>query len=306
MKWIKKGLLYAPAEDKAWRVSHAALPTVGPEDDGRRLLYYSSRDNKNRSQIGSLELGGGDAPRILGGGGEPVLDLGPLGAFDDNGVMPAWTVSRDEGTFLYYTGWTQGTTVPFYFYVGLAVLKRGGGGFRRVSPSPILERNEIDPFLTASPCVLIDNGLWRMWYVSGSRWEMSEGKPKHYYNIRYAESRDGIRWNRTGAVCIDYADATEYAIARPSVIKDGNLYRMWYCCRGDRYRIGYAESKDGISWERKDSEGGLDASLEGWDSEMAAYPCVFRHQGRWIMLYNGNQYGKTGFGYAVLENDSFL
>jgi len=80
---------------------------------------------------------------------------------------------------------------------------------------------------------------------------------------------------------------------------------MWYCYRGgtDMYRAGCAESKDGIDWERKDAEAGIDVSESGWDSEMICYPCVFEHKGQRYMLYNGNDYGRTGFGLAILESD---
>ena len=76
---------------------------------------------------------------------------------------------------------------------------------------------------------------------------------------------------------------------------------MWYCSRGESYRIGYAESDDGIHWIRKDQDVGIDVSDSGWDSEMIEYPFVFDHEGDRYMLYNGNGYGKTGIGLAVLE-----
>ena len=78
---------------------------------------------------------------------------------------------------------------------------------------------------------------------------------------------------------------------------------MWYSCRGSAYRIGYAESNDGLEWERKDEEAGIDVSQDGWDSEMIEYPCVFQHGGSWYMLYNGNGYGASGIGLAVLDAD---
>ena len=43
----------------------------------------------------------------------------------------------------------------------------------------------------------------------------------------------------------------------------------------------------------------IDVSLVGWDSEMIEYPFVFEHKNKRYMLYNGNHYGKTGFGIAV-------
>jgi hypothetical protein len=67
--------------------------------------------------------------------------------------------------------------------------------------------------------------------------------------------------------------------------------------------IGYADSKDGLEWGRKDDLAVVDISNAGWDSEMVEYPFVFDHKGNRYMLYNGNEYGKTGFGLAILEKD---
>ena len=117
----------------------------------------------------------------------------------------------------------------------------------------------------------------------------------------FAESNDGINWSRDGLVAIDYANDKEYAISRPSVIYENGIWKMWYSYRGDRYSIGYAESYDGKKWERLDHQVGIAVSSSGWDSEMVEYPFVFDHKGQRYMLYNGNGYGKTGFGLAVLE-----
>src|SRR5207249_1986619 len=144
----------------------------------------------------------------------------------------------------YYTGWTLGRTVPFFFFVGLAVSEGHDARPVRVSSAPLLDRSDVDPYLTASPCVLIEDGLWRMWYVSGVGWRPGSGAPQPEYHIKYAESRDGIAWQRRGIVCIDFASPEEHAIARPCVVKDADRYRMWFCCRGSAYRIGYAESRD--------------------------------------------------------------
>ena len=280
-----------------WGVSHAAIPVVS-EVNGAVSVYFSARDADGRSMIG---VGAFDLARPADGfvaAPAPVLGLGPLGAFDDSGVTTACLAVGEGRRLLYYTGWTRGVTVPFYFYIGVAA-ERADGSYARVSAAPVLERNAIDPYLTASPSVLYDNGSWRMWYVSCVRWDLVDGQPRHYYHIKYAESSDAIAWTRTGTVCIDFAPG-EYAFARPHVVKDADgLYRMWYSYRGDRYRIGYAESRDGISWERKDHLAGIDVSASGWDSEMVAYPTVFDHGGQRYMLYNGNGYGRTGFGLAI-------
>jgi hypothetical protein len=210
-------------------------------------------------------------------------------------------VEHGSHWYLYYTGWMLGRTVPFYLGVGLAVSEDGGDSFHKVAAAAVLERHRVDPYLCASPCVLIEGSRWRMWYVSGLRWEARPEGPRHYYLIKYAESNDGIAWRRDGRVCIDFATDEEYAIGRPHVVRDGGLYRMWYCVRGASYRIGYAESADGLVWTRRDDAAGIVPSATGWDSEMQAYPMVFRDRGRWLMLYNGNGYGATGFGCATCD-----
>ncbi len=229
---------------------------------------------------------------------EPLVSPGPAGSFDESGCSMSCIVRQKDRWFLYYTGWMLGRTVPFYLAVGLAISEDGGRTFGKYSSAPMLDRDRVDPFLTASPSILVENGVWRMWYVSGVGWEEHAGEPRPRYLIKYAESGDGIRWDRDGLVAIPFESPAEYAMGRPHVIKDGETYRMWYCMRGDHYRIAYAESGDGLAWRRCEGEGGAPPSQD-WDAEMQAYPMVFRDGERWIMLYNGNRYGATGFGCAV-------
>jgi hypothetical protein len=166
-----------------------------------------------------------------------------------------------------------------------------------------MDRNEIDPYITISGCVLREHGIWRMWYVSANDFRIESGKGMYYYHIKYAESDDGIHWTRKGNVCIDFTYQGETRIGGPCVMRERGLYRMWYCYAIDAYRIGYAESKDGIVWTREDEDAGIDVSETGWDSEMVCYPFVFEHKGHKYMLYNGNNYGKTGLGLAVLQSE---
>jgi hypothetical protein len=174
----------------------------------------------------------------------------------------------------------------------------GGRTYQRISHAPIVERAADDPYLTASPSVLVEDGLWRMWYISGTGWERHGDAVRHHYHIKYTESDDGARWRRPRQIAIDYASAHEYAFARPCVVRDRDGYRMWYSYRGARYRIGGAASADGIHWTRRDEVMGLTAGT-GWESDMVAYPWVFDVDGQRFMLYNGNEYGRTGIGLAV-------
>lgn len=300
MRWRKLGRVDLPQRRPAWMATHAALPFVEPVDRHLLKIWFSGRDAANRSHTGwcLVDLREPDRAREISPA--PVLAPGELGGFDDSGAMLCWIARQGARRFLYYIGWNLGVTVPFRNAIGLAILEEGGE-VRRAAPGPVLDRSAREPHFVASCCVLPDPQGWRMWYLACCGWQRVGGTPRHRYHIRYAESDDGIAWRRDGRVAIDFADPGEYAISRPSVLRDADRWRMWYSYRGERYRIGYAESADGRSWRRLDAEAGIEASASGWDSEMIEYPQVFDHEGRRYMAYNGNGYGMTGFGLAVLE-----
>lgn len=300
MKWYKKGLIISPDRKLKWMLTHAQLPCVDIINKQYCKIYFAGRNSENMSQIGCVDMNMSKPGKILKITKKPVLKLGSLGTFDDSGVYPSCIINHDGKKFLYYIGWMQGKRVPYYASIGLAISKNGGKTFRKFSKGPLFERNDVDPFMTLSSYVMIDRKKWKMWYTSCIGWEVKNKKPHPKYHIKYAESKDGIRWERKGVVCIDFKSKDEWAIARPCVIKDG-VYKMWYCYSIQSYRIGYAESKDGIKWERKDDFVGIDISRSGWDSEMIAYPYVFANKTHTHMLYNGNQFGKDGVGYAIME-----
>lgn len=299
-RWKKLGRVFCPSGEYDWLQSHAAVPIA--ENIGGDLfkIYFSSRNKRNESFTGYVVIDINRPHQIIELSASPVLRPGDLGEFDDSGAMATWLAHHEGKSYLYYIGWNLGVTVPFRNSLGLAI-SLDGERFDRYANGPILDRSLTEPHFVASCCVLPGDDKWRMWYLSCTGWEIRNGSPQHRYHIKYAESPDGIFWKREGIVAIDYKDDAEYAISRPSVIRDKDCWRMWYSFRGSSYRIGYAESQDGRQWSRLDDHCGIDTSPTGWDSEMIEYPFVFDHAGVRYMLYNGNGYGKTGFGLAVLD-----
>lgn len=303
MKWTKLGLIYEPSRGgHCWMSSHASVPFADHLHDDIFRIYFSSRDAEKRSFTIFIEIDVNRPGRVIRVPDHPVLSPGSKGSFDDNGAMLSWIVSNDDTKYLYYIGWNLGVSIPFRNAIGLA-LSDSSGVFQKYSNGPIMDRSPFDPYFVASSCVRIEEGMWRMWYLSCVKWELINAKPRHWYHIKLAQSKDGISWFSERKVCIDFKSRDEYAISRPCVLKDGNIYKMWYSFRGQTYRIGYAESVDGINWVRMDDDVGVNVSDSGWDSEMIEYPFVFDHKGNRYMLYNGNGYGATGFGLAVLEKD---
>ena len=298
IKWDKKGLLFTPDTEKWWMKTHTAAPTVINLKDNKFRIFFCGRDIKNRSQIGFFDVTvNNEVLHIDNVCEEPILENGKLGCFDDNGVTPSCAVKYEDKIYLYYIGWNPGSTTRMNIFGGLATANSFESKFERYSMAPIIERSKINPYINTSPFVLYDK-VWRMYYVAGIEW-VHKDLPR--YNIQYCESNNGLDWCREGKVSIDFENENEVALARPWVIKDNDLYRMWYCKKSldTEYELGYAESFDGITWNRKDDLAGVDAGSLGWDSEMVAYPSVFKFGDKYFMLYNGNGYGMSGIGYAV-------
>lgn len=300
MRWEKLGRVFDPA-CLAGRGLTAALTPVAQVLDasaGLVRVFYSPRDRENRSQVHSFDFRVSDPGSMRNPSNSALLGPGKTGAFDDAGVTLGGLVSAEGRQFLFYTGWNLTVGVPFNNSIGIA--EYVDGAFSRLGDGPVMTRTLHEPYSCASPFVIHENGLFRMWYASMDEWRKADdGRYRHHYNIKYAESRDGTTWSRRGVVAIDYQSPGEYAFGRPFVLKEDGSYKMWYSVRGDAYRIGYAVSNDGIRWERQDARAGIDVSDSGWDSEMIEYPCVFDIAGRRYMLYNGNGFGRTGIGLAV-------
>ncbi len=299
MRWKKLGQVFCPQDNFPWMKSHAANPVAESLGGDLFRIYFTCRDGQNRSHIASLDLDINDPRKLLRLDDEPLLGPGKLGTFDDSGAALGCVLDIGGTKFLYYLGWNLGVTVPWRNSIGLAVLPPGEKRFMRVSEAPILDRNALDPFSLSYPWVLREGGRWRMWYGSNLSWGVDQRDMDHV--IKYAESADGFAWTPTGRISIGLEPPGEYAVAKPCVLRDRDCYRMWYAHRGPAYRIGYAESPDGLDWRRKDENVGIDVAEEGWDSGMIEYASVFDHGGQRYMLYNGARYGATGFGLAMLE-----
>ncbi len=301
MKWKKLGRIFQPAGQFDWVKTHAMLPTVDHVEGDIFRIYFSGRDESNISRTGYIHIDIKNPTKILYLSERPIIDIGELGSYDDNGISPTCIVTHEEKKYFYIMGWNKGSKVRAAEVSGLAISEDDGKSFKRFSRAPVLDRTDHEPYtILVISCIIIENGIWRMWYDSADYW-INEELPR--YNIKYAESSDGIHWIREGIVSVDYQYENETRVSRASVIKENGLYRMWHCYAigTGGYKMGYAESKDGFQFDRLDHKVGIGLSDSGWDSEMICYPNVFKHKEKTYMLYSGNGYGKEGFGIAILE-----
>ncbi|MEC9368527.1 MAG: hypothetical protein VX871_07520 [Pseudomonadota bacterium] len=298
LKWRRAGLVVEPQPKLWWWQTHCMVPTPQVLSGSLCRLYFSGRDNKNRSHVGWAVLDLAKDGAIVDLAEEPVLSPGELGCFDDNGVTPSCVLHVGDRLHLYYIGWNPGSTTRMNIFGGLAVSEDGGQSFSRWSRAPILERCKSDPFINTAPFVIPDSGGYRIYYVSGVGWDDPDS-PR--YLIKTATSKDGKRFERDGTTAIGFDGPAETALARPYVVREGGLYRMWFSAKGQSYQFAYAESDDGVNWTRKPEPSGLGVSASGFDSQMVEYAVVVRHSGRSFMFYNGNNYGHDGIGMAIGE-----
>lgn len=307
MKWNKIGFISKEAIDQDWAQTHLQLPSSLVLNESTVRVFFASRNTDNHSSVGCLELKKQEdmSLSISEVQDHPVLIPGEPGHFDQHGVFPSCLV-EDQGKFyLFYIGWTQGYEPPlFYASIGLAVSDDGKSFTKK--QGPLVQRNKFDPCLVTSPHVFKDKETWKMTYVSGIKWTKGTNNTyQSHYHIKYMESQNIEEWNPQGDIAIDFKEE-ETNIARSSVIQlSKGLYSMWFgYVKSDigKYRIGYADSIDGKSWNRDDKKSGISIDNEH-ATEMISYPCVFQLGKEIYMLYNGDNFGYEGFGIALLNRN---
>jgi predicted GH43/DUF377 family glycosyl hydrolase len=309
MKWTKKGLLFKPDTSKWWSRKYALYPTpyLVKNDDIIRI-FFGSVDENFFGRVSYIDVDANDPSSIKSVAADYILDIGLKGTFDDCGVTPACAIDIDDKLHLYYNGFSRSFQIPYYIFSGVAIEKEGV--FEKYSKVPVLDRSNEEYFDKAGQSIVWDNGMFKTWYVSGLSWEtitssIYTNKLLPIHVIRYGESPDGIHWRTRPEICIDFKGEDEFGFGRPWVILENGIYKMWYSIRRKNlpYRIGYAESDNGITWKRMDEKMQLEPSEEGWDSQMICFASVIKAKDKTFMFYNGNNYGETGFGYAIFENE---
>ncbi len=317
MKWRKLGRIFDPGQ---FRLPHgctgfAQAPQTLVFDDFVRI-YFSTRfrepDGKYLSHVAYVDMKK-NLRDVIGVSTHTVIPLGKLGCFDEHGIFPMNIVQHGKEIYGYTSGVNRRVSVPADGAIGLAVSRDDGFTFQRLGDGPVLAPSLHEPCIVVDPFVKIVDGVFHMWYVFGLGWKraVSDAAPDRVYKIGHATSPDGVRWTKEEARrIIGNRLGDDECQALPTVITLGSRHHMFFCYRQtfdfrtnrDRaYRIGHAWSDDLIDWVRDDEDMALDVTPGDWDGDMLCYPHAFACDGQTYMLYNGNEFGRHGFGLAVLE-----
>lgn len=299
-RWQKLGLLYSPPGDRHPQlVSHAANPLpVHMEGDVYRV-FFSGRDAHKRSSVGAVDI---DIVRrqVVQEHAEPFFAHGPAGSFYADGVSVGNCYEAGGRRYMLFMGWQNPAGGHWRGDIGRLVVG-DDFGLTLADAAPLLGCDAVDPLSLSYPWVMAadDGAHYDMWYGSTLEWDAGNGEMLHV--IQHASAADGEHWQKHG-LALPFERGLAQAFSRPTVVRDAQGLHMWFSYRGvagRTYRIGHATRPPGGEWALRLDDAGIDVSSEGWDSEMIEYPFVFDHRGVRYMLYNGNGYGRTGFGLAV-------
>ena len=315
MKWKKLGQIFN-FDNSCFKknfISHSQSPQAIVFDDFIRIYFSTRKKSENGKFLSHVQFVdyNKDFTEIVNQSEKEVVSLGELGTFNEHGIFPFSPVKYNDKIYAYTTGWTRRVSVDVDSGIGLAISEDKGESFQTIGDGPVLSASLNEPFLVCDGFVRLFNNIFHMWYIYGIDWNIYEKnqEPERTYVIGHAVSNDGVNWEKEGRQIIESKYNGECQ-ALPSVIKIGDRYHMYFCCRNsydfrnnhqNSYRLGYAYSDDLLNWTRDDKNAGIAVSEAGWDSEMLCYPHVFEVDKEFYMLYNGNQFGRFGFGLARLE-----
>jgi hypothetical protein len=317
MHWKKLGKIFDPTKYKLSNgcIDYAQSPQALVFDDYVRIYFstrYPDKPGFFVSHISYVEMDKSFG-KVLNISLRPVIGLGKVGCFDEHGIFPL-NIVRDKDKILgYIGGWSRKQSVSIETSIGLAISTDNGLTFQRIGDGPVLTSSLYEPFLVGDPFVAIFDNIYHMWYIYGTRWinHHDDKDLQRVYKIGHALSHDGINWLKTGKQIIPDKLNDDECQALPTVIEYKGKYHMYFCYReaigfrkisSKAYRIGYAYSNDLITWVRDDANVGIDVSKDDWDSDMLCYPNIFHCDDKLLMLYNGNEFGRYGFGLAILED----
>ncbi|MBC3884345.1 hypothetical protein H8K27_04300 [Undibacterium sp. FT31W] len=315
MRWRKLGKIFDPSDFPGHRLQFAQSPQTLLFDDFIRI-YFSTRstdgNGKFRSHIAFVDMTR-NLQQIRRVSEHTVMPLGALGCFDEHGIFPINVVRHNGLIYGYTCGWSRRVSVSVETAIGLAMSRDEGETFERIGDGPILSASLREPCLVGDGFVKVIGNRFHMWYIFGTGWKKysPDAPPDRTYKIGHAVSDNGIDWiKEDGHQIIPDRLGWDESQALPSVIQMGDRYHMFFCYRESfdfrsnatrGYRIGHAWSDDLCHWSRDDASPELIGTPGAWDSDMQCYPHVFECDGNIYLLYNGNEFGRFGFGLAVLE-----
>ncbi len=303
MKVIKKEFLINPKKISHWWQSHAMAPTAVLIDPNTIRIFVGAWDDKGISRIGYIDICANSLKEIKAISSAPVIDIGAPGTFDDNGVFPGHAYIHNGTVFLYYTGFQLSDKIRHFNFGGLAT-STNGVNFKKESAAPILDRADEGLHVRAGQSILFDGRRFLTTYSAGSDWQMAGGKLRPVYDVFFQTSDNPRMFGKTGRRIIACDLAVEHGLGRPQICTIGSDTLVFYTRRllSMKYSFGCARKTKGEEWVRLDRDFDIPFGRPGeFDSSMVYFPSFLNVNGRNLIFYSGNDFGKAGIGVLEFE-----
>ncbi|MFN4176646.1 hypothetical protein [Phenylobacterium sp.] len=272
--------------------SHAMLPTPWVLPD-RVRVFYAACDAGMRGRIFSADFAPTPPFRLLSRSAVPVLDVGPQGAFDCDGVNPSQIIEADGRLALLYIGWRRGgAEEPYTLFAGIAFSEDGGASFQR-RDEPLLPPLPGERLFRTAPFIERRRDGWRLLYIGGERFLTDDsGKRLPVYSLMELRSDGPWSWTGPGRELVAPAlEAGEIGFGRPVALG------------GERLMLS-VRTRDGYELVETSAEPGaarrpvLEGPREAWEAHMTCFGAPCRVGPYDLLFYNGDGFGRTGMGLA--------
>ena len=300
--------VYGPQQSGAWDTWTNGVSIVPTADGKTYRMYYAGRKGAG---IGLAEAAIANPLSWKEHPASPVL-VPREDNWEGNQInQPRVVKVTDMHWRMYYTGWgfpgpDKPKALGSPWAMNIAESFDGGTIWKRLRDEPIMERGGAgspDDGAACVPMVIRVGDEWMMWYTAG------QIAPDGQLNVHLclATSPDGVWWEKYAGnpVLTDQAGDTPHIFASRCYVRhDDGVFRMWYSYSMGQpsYRIRYAESLDGIHWERAPIAPVLNASpTPAWDDMRVEYPEVQVVDGAFRLWFCGNEFGSVGYATGVIE-----
>ena len=164
----------------------------------------------------------------------PVFTKGESGRWDNYTAWGSHVIHENS----IYKMWYHGCVSNRIWKIGYAESNDGIAWTKH--PDPVMVGENTTRPNIGFPFVIYENNQYSMWY-----WLTNNS---NYMNSQfcYATSPDGLEWNKSESNPILTCGSNTWDgtnIWKPCVLKDGNLYKMWYSGLNNIWSIGYATSE---------------------------------------------------------------
>lgn len=303
-KWIKsdKNPILTPKQTGPWDGWTNGVAILRNPDEKSYKMFYAGQKG-----IGFAEAAIDDPLTWNEHPSSPVLKTNGNYWEGSKINQPRVVKVTDTHWRMYYTGWGEKVDYGVPWAMGLAESFDAGLTWKRHGDGePIMERGpkgSYDDGAVFVPDVRRVGDKWMMWYCA-----LKVIPGRQSIHLCAATSDDGIKWTKCDdanpVITHDFSVGhTRNVASRCHVRIDDGVFRMWYTHGNPDYKIRYAESLDGLHFERSPIHVVLDASKDktAWDGKIVEYPTLDVVDGKWRLWFCGNGYGSVGYADGVVE-----